>query len=300
MPARALIAFITLAGLGAALGCAFTVSAWWAWPLALLVISTAIGTLAVLSGLGGGVLFVALVGGLSPFHLDFVRGIGLLVAISGALSAAPRLLKLNLASLALALPLALFSSAGSIVGALVGLRAPLPVLQIALGLVILALCVFLVIHRPRPEQALRAADLTGGLGGFYFEPGQPEPVVWRAGRLPQACLVFVFIGFMAGLFGLGAGWANVPALHLLMGAPLKISVATSGLLIGLSGAPAVLIYLERGALLPVIAAPSVLGMMLGARLGARLLGAVKTERIRLVTVALLVLSALNSLWSGLR
>ena len=39
---------------------------------------------------------------------------------------------------------------------------------------------------------------------------------------------------MAGMFGLGAGWANVPVLNLLMGAPLKISVATSKFLLAIT------------------------------------------------------------------
>ena len=34
-------------------------------------------------------------------------------------------------------------------------------------------------------------------------------------------MLFLVIGVMAGMFGIGAGWANVPALNLLMGAPLK-------------------------------------------------------------------------------
>jgi uncharacterized membrane protein YfcA len=34
-------------------------------------------------------------------------------------------------------------------------------------------------------------------------------------------VLFLLIGVMAGMFGIGAGWANVPALNLLMGAPLE-------------------------------------------------------------------------------
>ena len=43
---------------------------------------------------------------------------------------------------------------------------------------------------------------------------------------------------MAGMFGLGAGWANVPVLNLLMGVPLKVSVGTyvkQGQTIGITG-----------------------------------------------------------------
>lgn len=46
-----------------------------------------LGIIAVMAGVGGGVLFVPLVSGFFPFHLDFVRGAGLLVALAGALAA---------------------------------------------------------------------------------------------------------------------------------------------------------------------------------------------------------------------
>src|SRR5437667_12276437 len=97
---------------------------WWIWPIALFAVSFAIGIVAVLAGVGGGVLFVPIVGALFPFHLDFVRAAGLLLALTGALSAAPALLRSGLASLRLAMPLALAGSITSIIGALIGLALP--------------------------------------------------------------------------------------------------------------------------------------------------------------------------------
>jgi uncharacterized membrane protein YfcA len=48
-----------------------------------------LGVVSVVAGVGGGVLFVPIVSGLFPFHLDFVRGTGLLIALAGALAAGP-------------------------------------------------------------------------------------------------------------------------------------------------------------------------------------------------------------------
>src|SRR5688572_33223422 len=110
---------------------------WWIWPLALFAVSFAIGAVAVVAGVGGGVLFVPIVSGFFPFHLDFVRGAGLLLALSGALSAGPVLLKSGLASLRLAMPLALVGSAGAVAGAMIGLALSTEVVQTALGAVIL-------------------------------------------------------------------------------------------------------------------------------------------------------------------
>jgi len=50
--------------------------AWWFWPLTLLIVTFVMGIFAVLGGVGGGVLFVPIISGFFPFHLDFVRGTG--------------------------------------------------------------------------------------------------------------------------------------------------------------------------------------------------------------------------------
>src|SRR5512140_1974978 len=65
--------------------------AWWIWPTLLFTVTFVLGIVAVLGGVGGGVLFVPIIGGFFPFHLDFVRGAGLLVALAGALAAGPGL-----------------------------------------------------------------------------------------------------------------------------------------------------------------------------------------------------------------
>ncbi|MFN3407296.1 MAG: sulfite exporter TauE/SafE family protein, partial [Caldimicrobium sp.] len=97
---------------------------WWVWPLLLFIVTFILGIIAVLGGVGGGVLFVPIVGGFFPFNLDFVRGAGLLVALSGALAAGPGLLKRGLADLRLAIPLALIASSSAIIGAMIGLSLP--------------------------------------------------------------------------------------------------------------------------------------------------------------------------------
>ena len=108
------------------------------------VVTFIMGIAAVLGGVGGGVLFVPIISGFFPFNLDFVRGAGLLVALAGALAAGPGLLKMNLASLRLAMPVAIVASTFSIIGAMIGLALPTKVVQIALGATILGICALML------------------------------------------------------------------------------------------------------------------------------------------------------------
>lgn len=276
--------------------------AWWLWPLGLFVLCFVLGMLAVPAGVGGGVLFVPIVSGFFPFHLDFVRSAGLLVALAGALAAAPGLLRLGLADLRLALPLALVASTTSIVGALIGLALPIAVVQTALGMAILMI-VMIMWRAKKSEfpQVERADRLSQALRihGVFYDASHGRRVEWRVHRTPLGIFLFALIGLLAGVFGLGAGWANVPALNLVMGVPLRLSAGSSGLILSIVDTSAAWVYINKGAVLAIIAAPSVIGMMLGARIGVRLLQVVDATVIRRLVIAILIFAGLRALGLGL-
>ena len=274
---------------------------WWGWASLLFGFTLVLGVVAALGGVGGGVLFVPIVSGLFPFHLDFVRGAGLMVALCGALSAGPTFLARKLASLRLAIPLSLVGSVGSIVGAMVGLALPVDVVRIALGVAIVSIVAFMLRARKSTGAAIKAPDAVStalAINGIYLDEKSGKEVSWHIHRLPLGIVAFVGIGFLAGMFGIGAGWANVPTLNLLLGAPLKISVATSGLILSINDTAAGWIYLNKGAVLPLIAVPSVAGMMIGTRIGARLLGRAPTQLIRWLVIGILLLAGIRSILSG--
>lgn len=291
-----------LAYAGPALAADGGAAPWWVWPLALFVVSFAIGVVAVVAGVGGGVLFVPIVGGFFPFHLDFVRGAGLLLALSGALSAGPGLLRSGLASLRLAMPLALAGSITSIGGAMLGLALPTNVVEIALGTTILAIVALMAWGSRSADSTASSPDRLATLlrlHGVYYDPARNRDVEWKVHRTPAGLAAFAAIGVLAGMFGLGAGWANVPALNLLMGAPLKLAVGTSGFLLSIIDTSAAWIYLNRGAVLPILVAPSIIGVMLGAKIGVRILHKAPTRMVRRVVFALLLLAGLRALLKGL-
>lgn len=274
----------------------------WVWALILFIVTFILGILAVLGGVGGGVLFVPIVGGFFPFHLDFVRGAGLLVALSGALAAGPGLLKRNLASLRLSLPVALIASASAIAGAMIGLALPTNLVQTLLGATIIFIVIIMLSAKksdfpnvPQPDNLSQSLHIMG----IYREESLGKDVEWHIHRTPQGLAMFIVIGVMAGMFGLGAGWANVPVLNLLMGAPLKISVATSKFLLSITDTSAAWIYLNAGAVLPLIVVPSIVGIMLGSMVGVRILAKTRPASIKWIVIGLLLFAGLRALLKGL-
>jgi uncharacterized membrane protein YfcA len=126
------------------------------------------------------------------------------------------------------LPLAVLASASPIGGAMLGLAMPANVVQILLG------------HRGRHRGAdVRVQEVRVPARA---QPDALSQSLAHERHLHRRCLgrrsigrctarpglvLFLGIGVLAGMFGIGAGWANVPALNLLMGAPLKVSAGTS-------------------------------------------------------------------------
>jgi uncharacterized membrane protein YfcA len=278
------------------------IHSWWFYPLILLILSFVLGVFAVLAGVGGGVLYVPIVSGFLPFHLDFVRGAGLIVALTGALAAGPGLLRKGFANLRLAIPLALIASTCSIAGAMIGLALPTHIIQTLLGATILGIVVIMIIAKksifpevPKPDRLSQ----TLGIFGIYCEPTINKDINWQIHRTPIGLALFVIIGVMAGMFGLGAGWANVPVLNLVMGAPIKISVATSKFLLSITDTSAAWVYMNNGAVLPLMVVPSVVGIMLGSFVGVRILGVTKPSVIRILVIIVLGIAGTKALLKGL-
>ena len=278
---------------------------WWFWPIILFFFCLVLGILAVMAGVGGGVLYVPLVSGFFPFHIDFVRGVGLMVALAGALAAGPGLLRRNLANLRLALPVALIASTFSIMGAMLGLYLSSlnpDIIQTCLGVTIVGIAILLLASKNTEKPVVNKQDAIGlalGLGGAYWDDGARESVEWKTHRTLLGLFMFILVGMLAGMFGLGAGWANVPVLNLLMGAPLKVSVATSKFLLSITDTSAAWIYMNRGCVIPLIAVPSIVGLMLGSLIGVKILAVAKPKMIRYMVIAVLFFAGLKAIDKGL-
>ncbi|MDO8735948.1 MAG: sulfite exporter TauE/SafE family protein [Thermoleophilia bacterium] len=274
---------------------------WWAWPLILLVVTFVMGILAVLGGVGGAVLYTPIIGGFFPFGMDFVRGAGLLVALAGSLAAGPGLLKKGLADLRLAIPVALIASTTAVMGAMVGLALSDAIISTAMGIAILAIVVIMLLAKKSEYPDVQKADKLSTvlrISGIYHEPSSGKDVDWKIHRTIPGLLLFVGIGFMAGMFGLGAGWANVPVLNLVMGAPLKVSVATSKFLLATTDTSAAWMYLNAGAVIPMIVVPSIIGIMLGSLVGVKILTRTKPSAVRIIVLVMLVFAGLRALLKG--
>ncbi|MEF3169239.1 MAG: sulfite exporter TauE/SafE family protein [Deltaproteobacteria bacterium] len=267
-----------------------------------------VGIVAPLSGVGGGVLFVPIATAFFPFSMDFVRGTGLIMAMMSAFSATPHLMEKGLANLKLMTPILIVSTVFSIIGGVMGLwitnAFPMGKYYLTIGLGVLLFIIFVVMSMAKKLEFPEVTDIDFiskalDISGACFEPHLNKVVEYRTTKMPVGLVAFAAVGTIAGMFGLGAGWANVPVLNMIMGAPIKVATSTSMAIIAVNDAAAAWIYISNGALLALVLIPAILGVYIGSRIGARIAAKAKPIFVRYLVMLILLLAAIIDIIKGL-
>ena len=177
--------------------------------------------------------------------------------------------------------------AGSTLGPLVSARA----LMLSFCALLGAVAVFMVRSQLRPS----ASPSPNEAGDSNVDKGS-----WTLGTVSRVVTLATLTGFLTGFFGVGGGFAIVPALHLALRYPMKRASATSLLVMvitaafGLASRTAagtLTITAEAGVMVALFAAASMGGGIVGARLTKR----VSNRALGLVFAALLVCVAVSTL-----
>jgi len=272
------------------------------FTLAVLAISYLAGLLGSLVGVGGGIIVVP--------ALTLLMGVGIQKAIAASIvsviatssGAASSYVRERIANMRLGMLLEVATVLGALTGAL------LAVVVSARGLFLLFACILAytawsMLRRPSAGSAGARPDRIADrlrLHGSYYDRSLGREVSYRVSRTPIGLAVGYIAGVASGLLGIGGGILKVPVMNLAMGMPIKACTATSNFMIGVTAATSAAVYFMRGEVLPFIAAPVAVGVLLGARTGARLMGGIRSDVIRLIFVAVLVVSSVQMLMRGAR
>lgn len=234
-------------------------------------------------GIGGGIFLVPALITLFHVEAEHARTASLVAVCVTSLAASLIYLKEQMVDLTYAGYLQLPTAIGALAGALVGERLSEDAVRVLFAL-------FLVVVSGR-----LIAKQQDALPGSSHHRN-----TWLAAS--AACLG---AGIVSSLLGVGGGIIFVPVLTLLLARPVRIAAATSTYLIGLTGAASALVYV-RGMtragpdpMLVSVAVPSVVGIFVGAQIGARVSKVLPGERLRLAFAALMLINAGLLVWKVL-
>ena len=263
------------------------------------------GAFGALLGLGGGVLIVPLLTLGFGLPLREAVGASLVCVIVTSSAAASVYLQRDVANLRLGMTLEMFTASAALAGGLVAFALP----DRALALMFAALLLYVAATmargrgadlavKPAPDDpeavAPAPAEAPGnGLAASLSGPG------YRVRNLGRGVLGSLVAGIVSALFGVGGGIVKVPLMNLAMGVPLRVATATSNLMIGVTASAGGLIYLLRGGIDPYVAAPLAVGVFAGASLASRMADRVDLRLLRVLFVAVLVVTATQVALKGL-
>jgi len=265
------------------------------------------GAFGALLGLGGGILIVPMLTLGFGLPLREAVGISLVCVIMTSSAAAGVYLERHVANLRLGMSLELFTAMGALVGGSIAFLLDDQVLSLLFaGLLLYVAASMIRGSRREPEpEVVAPVDADAGPPESVTIAGMPaseEDLAahlsgpgYRVRRLRLGVVGALFAGVASALLGIGGGIIKVPLMNLAMGVPLKVATATSNMMIGITASASAIIYLVRGGIDPYVAAPTAIGVFLGATAGTRLAHRIDVRILRWLFVVVLAWTAVQML-----
>ena len=273
------------------------------------ILSSIIAVVSVIAGVGGGVIFTPLMLAFTSIDTLIIRSTGLIVAMfSGLVSTGP-FMRQGLADIKLvffgALPIIVGGMAGAFSAILLSKYLGFygdAIVRLSLGIIMIFIASMFLFggannEYPTPKTKDAFAQKLR-LRNTYWEKSLNKPIRYNVSHVRLGAFLFFIVGFTGGFFGLGGGWAVVPVLNLVMTVPLKISAASSGVLLALGNAAAIWPFINVGALIGVIAAPWMLGQVIGGIIGAHILSNISAKFVRTLLIGLLFFTSIKLIIRG--
>jgi uncharacterized protein len=265
----------------------------------LLALSLGAGFVGALSGLGGGVFIVPALVILAHVPMYVAVGASLISVVATSAGASVAFVRDGWTNLHIAMVLECATVTGAVIGAFMAGLIPPWVLEMLFALIMLQSAYFAL--RKQGDDLLSKGSPVAErlqLGGDLPNPGG-KAVHYAVTNLAGGGAMMVVAGLMSGLLGIGSGALKVMAMDYLMHIPLKVSSATSNFMIGVTAGAGALVFLARGDVSTVIAAPVAIGVTVGAFAGSRILPYADVKWLRTGFVVILVLIAIEMGWRAI-
>jgi uncharacterized membrane protein YfcA len=253
------------------------------------------GVIGSMVGLGGGVFIVPVLTLFLGVPIHDAVAASLLAVVATSTAGSINYVRQGLINLRLGVTMETALTAGALTGGLVGAMLGREVLSAVFGGVLLAVSLYMGLRRNASPPAPSWDEDLGRLGAAYCDPSLGREVRYRVRGWPLGLAAGLIAGNVSGLLGVGGGFLTVPAMRVGMGVPIRASVATSSLMLGVTACAGALVYLARGMVDPVTTVPVVLGVTVGAALGSRLASRVRSSVLVVIMAVVLFAFAVQML-----
>lgn len=264
----------------------------------LIAISFGASALGGILGMASGIFIVPLLIIFGNIDIHTAIGASLVSVIACSCAGASSYLRAKLTNFRLAMVLEISTTLGALTGVLmIGLISSKS-LSILFSL-ILFISAYQMFSKRREHYAKKmpSADTWGTkleLHSSYPDTKEGE-IHYYVHNVPLGLILMYLAGLISALLGIGSGVLKIPAMDSALKLPIKVSSATSNFMIGVTAAASAGAYFIRGEINPTVAGPVVLGSVLGALLGARVLISASGNKLRIAFVFVLIIFGVQML-----
>ena len=263
----------------------------------ILVVAVLAGLFGSMLGVGGGIIMVPMLTLAFGAPIKTAIAASIVCVIATSSIAQTVFVRRGMTNVRLGMALEVATSIGAITGGITAVLVDGRLLQVAFAAVLVY-----VAWQMRRRGGDVAPRRTGVLEATYRDPADGQLVTYGVEHTKLGFVLCLGAGNVSGLLGIGGGAFKVPIMNLLMGVPLKATVATSNLMIGVTAATGAAIFYGRGYLDLYYSVPAVLGILVGASFGPRVAMRLRSSTLALVfqivLVVFAVLMAVNAMGVG--
>jgi len=264
----------------------------------ILIGAYAAGLVGSLTGLGGAVVIIPLLTILLHVDIHYAIGAALVSVIATSSGSAVAYVKEGITNMRLGMFLEIATTSGAITGAVIAKYLPVKYIAILFGLVLIFSALMSLrkkAERIEKEQSPLSKKLK--LSSSY--PTSDGPVNYGVQNVAGGFIMMIFAGVMSGLLGIGSGALKVVAMDGIMRIPFKVSTTTSNFMIGVTAAASAVVYLQRGYIEPGLAMPVVIGVLLGAFTGSKILVHAQSNWLRYFFAVIVTVLATQMIYKGI-
>ncbi|RYE36550.1 MAG: sulfite exporter TauE/SafE family protein [Sphingobacteriaceae bacterium] len=265
--------------------------------LYILIGAYGAGLLGALTGLGGGIVIIPLLTLVLDVDIHYAIGASLVSVIATSSGSASAYVKEGITNMRLGMFLEIATTLGAVGGAFLSSYVPASFIAIIFG-VILIFSALMSLKKKNlqadPVSSKTAAFLR--LGSSY--PDQNQQIQYGVRNVFGGFGLMGFAGVISGLLGIGSGALKVIAMDNIMRIPFKVSTTTSNFMIGVTAAASAVIYLQRGYIDPGLAMPVMLGVVLGAITGSKILVKANSKSLKIIFAIVISVLAVQMIYKG--
>lgn len=256
------------------------------------------GLLGSLTGLGGGVVIIPLLTLLLNVNIHYAIGASLISVIATSSGSAAAYVKEGITNIRLGMFLEIATTIGALLGAMLALHIQTSVIAVIFGVILIFSAVMSL--KPKKEKILEPKSQWAEklrLNSSY--PVNDQTVKYGVQNVGGGFFMMLFAGVISGLLGIGSGALKVVAMDGIMRIPFKVSTTTSNFMIGVTAAASAVVYLQRGYIDPGLSMPVVIGVLLGALTGSKILVHTQSSNwLRWVFAIIVTFLAVQMIYNG--